>query len=138
WSVRVKKRVRGIDPDEDPSYPAIGRSIKHIDDLASAQGWQLLSSFLSEDPDVALDLLDDEEEEVDAVIKKLGKLQWFKPKDALGTVQKLVDAIEQLPARLPLQPKNRARVLAELKELRRTLQLVDDAGAQFRFYAEFG
>jgi hypothetical protein len=51
-----------LDPDEDPNYPPIGRWIKHLDVRARAQGWQPLSSFLSEDPDMGIDLLDDEED----------------------------------------------------------------------------
>jgi len=89
WNIRFKRRVRGFDPEEDPKYPAIGRSIQHLDTIASAQGWQPLTAFVSEDPDVAIDLLDDEEEikaligrdlkddedEYEAVTKKLGKVR---------------------------------------------------------------
>jgi hypothetical protein len=139
WFIRFKWRVRGFDPDEDPNYPAIGRSIKHLDALARVQGWQPLSSFLSEDPDVAIDLLDKEdEEEVETIIKKLGEVRWFRPEDALASVQLVVEAIEQVPRRLPLQPQNRARVLRELKELRQTLLCLIEHGVLFRFYAEFG
>jgi hypothetical protein len=151
WYIRFKRRVRGFDPDEDPSFPAIGRSIKHLDALASAQVWLPLSSFLSEDPDAAIDLLDDDEDVkallgylpddddvMKAIIKKLGKVRWFKPEDALATVQSLVEAIEQLPRRLPLQPQNCARVLKELRELQQTLQRLMEHGVMFRFYAEVG
>jgi hypothetical protein len=138
WFIRFKRRVRGFDPDEDPKYPAIGRSIKHLDALARVQGWQQLTSFVSEDPDVAVDLLDEgDEEEVEAIIKCLGKVRWFRPEDALATVQLLVEAIEQVPRRLPLQPQNRARVLTELKALEQTLQRLMEHGVLFRFYAEF-
>jgi hypothetical protein len=139
WFIRFKRRVRGFDPDEDPKYPAIGRSIKHLDTLARVQGWRPLTSFVSEDPDVAIDLLDEEdEEEVEAIIKSLGKVRWFRPGDAHATVQLLVEAIEQIPRRLPLQPPNRARVLTELKALQQTLQRLIEHGVLFRFYAEFG
>jgi hypothetical protein len=139
WFIRFKRRVRGFDPDEDPKYAAIGRSIKHLDALARVQGWQPLTSFLSEDPDVAIDLLDEEDdEEVETIIKSLGKVRWFRPEDALATVQLLVAAIEPMPRRLPLQPQNRARVLTELKELQQTLQRLIEHRVLFRFYAEFG
>jgi hypothetical protein len=139
WFIWLKRRVQGFDPDEDPKYPAIGRSLKHLDALARAQGWQPLTSFLSEDQDVAIDLLDEEdEEEVEAIIKNLGKVRWFRPEDALAIVQLLVEAIEQVPRRLPLQPQNRARVLTELTELQQTLQRLIEHSVVFRFYAEFG
>jgi hypothetical protein len=152
WYIRFKRRVRGFDPGEDPNYPAIGRAIKHLDALARVQGWQPLSSFLSEDPDVAVDLVDDDEEvkallgrelrddedAAKAITKKLGKVRWFKPEDALATVQLLVEAIEQIPRRLPLQPQNCARVLKALKDLRQTLRRLMEHGVMFRFYAEFG
>ena len=139
WNIRFKRRVRGFDPDEDPRFPAIGRSIKHLDALARAQGWQPLTAFVSEDPDVAMDLLDEEDEdEVEAIIKSLGKVRWFKPEEAVATVQQLAEAIEQLPRRLPLQPQNRARVVKELKELQGVLQRLIEPGVLFRFYAEFG
>jgi hypothetical protein len=152
WFIRCKRRVRGFDPDEDPNYPAIGRAIKHLDMLARVQGWQPLTSFVSEDPDVALDLLDDDED-LEAVLggpvpddedlekalaRKLGKVRWFKPDDALVTVTHLVEAIEQLPRRLPLQPQNCARVATQLKELQQTLQRLVEQRVLFRFYAEFG
>ena len=139
WYIRLKRRIRGLKADEDPNYASVGRSIKHLDALALAQGWQPLTAFLSEDADVAVDLLDDEDEdELEAILKKLGKLRWFRPADALATVRELVEAIEQLPNRLPLQPKNRARVLAELKDLQHILQRAVDEGTLFRFYAQFG
>jgi hypothetical protein len=139
WFIRFKRRVRGFDPDENPKYPAIGRSIKHLDALAHVQGWQPLTSFVSEDPDVAIDLLDEEdEEEVEAIIKSLGKVRWFRPEDALATVQLLVEAIEQVPRRLSLHPQKRARVLTELKALEQTLHRLIEHGVLFRFYAEFG
>jgi hypothetical protein len=139
WYLRFKRHIKGFEPDEDPNFPAVGRSIKHLDVLASAQGWRPLSAFLSEDPDVAIDLLDDEDEdELEAIIKRIGKVRWFKPEEALATVQESVEAIEQLPRRLPLQPKNRARVVAELKDLQETLERAVEEGVRFRFYAEFG
>jgi hypothetical protein len=151
WRIRFKRRVRGFDPDEDPNYPAIGRAIKHLDTLARVQGWQPLSSFLSEDPDVALDLLDGEEDVQallgylpddddleKAITKKLGKVRWFKPEDALSTIQDLHEAIEQLPRRLPYTRQNAARVVKELKELKQTLERLIENGVLFRFYAEFG
>lgn len=151
WCIRFKRRVGGFDPDEDLDYPAIGRWVKRLDVLACAQGWQPLSSFLSEDPEVAIDLLDDEDEVqallgyvpddedlLKAIVKKLGKVRWFKPEDALATVQRSVEAIEQLPRRLPLQPHNCARVVKDLKALHQVLQCLVDQGVMFRFYAAFG
>jgi hypothetical protein len=142
WFIRLKRRIPGFDPDEDsecPNHPAIGRSIKRLDHLSDAQGWRPLSAFLSEDRDVAIDLLDDEDEdELEAILEKLGSLQWFRPQDALATVEKLVEAIEQMPRRIPLSRNNVARIVIELKDLQHTLRRAVERKVLFRFYAEFG
>jgi hypothetical protein len=151
WRIRFKKRVRGFDPDEDPNFPAIGRSIKHLDALAQAEGWKPLTSFVSEDPDVAMDLLDDEEEVEKllgyvpddddlekAIVKRLGKVRWYKPEDALSTVQSSIAAVEQSPERLPLEPKKSAQVVKDLKELQEALKRLVEHGVTFRFYVAYG
>jgi hypothetical protein len=147
----LKRQVRGFDPDADPNYPAIGRAIKHLDLLARVQGWQPLSSFVSEDPEVAIDLLDgdeeieellgylpDDDDLIKAITKKLGKVRWFKPGDALSTVQELYEAIEQLPRRLPYNQHNAGEVVKELKALKQTLERLKEIGVPFRFYTDFG
>ena len=140
WYIKLKRQIRGFDPDEDspcPDHRAVGRAIKRLDNLATVQGWQPLSSFLSEDPDIAIDLLDEEDEdEVEAILRNLGRVRWFRPEDALATVNHLVEALEQLPRRLGL--KNVARVVEELRDLRQTLQRAVEKGVPIRFYAEFG
>jgi hypothetical protein len=140
WYIKLKRQIRGFDPDDDspcPDHRAVGRAIKRLDDLATVQEWQPLSSFLSEDPDIALDLLDEEdEEEVEAILKKLGRVRWFPPEDALATVGHLVTALEQMPRRLGV--KNVARIVEELRDLRQTLRRAVEKGVPVRFYAEFG
>jgi hypothetical protein len=140
WYVKLKRQIRGFDPDEDsacPDHRAIGRAIKRLDYLATVQGWQPLSSFLSEDPDIAIDLLDEEDEdEVEAILKSLGSVRWFKPEDAKATVDRIVAALEEMPRRLGL--KNVNRVVEELRDLQQTLQRAVEKRVPIRFYAEFG
>lgn len=137
--LRFKKAVKGYPSDEDLKFSAVGRAIKHLDKLATIQSWALLSSFISEDPDVAIDLLDDEDEdEVEEIVKKLGKLRWFSPKDALATIDIMAPAIEELPHRLAINEQNAAKVVAELKAMQAALRAAEKANARFRFYAEFG
>ncbi|MFT3880063.1 MAG: hypothetical protein QM703_10445 [Gemmatales bacterium] len=151
WRIRFKRQVQGYDADEDENYPAIGRAVPHLDLLANVQGWKPLSQFVSEDPEAAIDLLDDEEEIEEllgylpddddlmkALKKKLGKVRWYKPEEALPTVQQLCDAIEEMPRRLSYSPQNTARVVKELKVLRQTLERLKEKGVPFRFYHEFG
>jgi hypothetical protein len=140
WYIKLKRQIRGFDPDEDsacPDHRAVGRAIKRLDNLANDQGWQPLSAFLSEDPDIAIDLLDDEDEdEVDQIIRGLGRVRWFKPEDAKATVDNLIDALEEMPRRLGL--KSVKRVVEELRDLQQTLDRAAAKQVAFRFYAEFG
>jgi hypothetical protein len=92
----------------------------------------------NEDVEALLGYLPDDDDLMKAITQKLGKVRWFKPEDALATVQSSVEAIEQLPLRLPLERQNSTRVVKQLKELRETLQRLKEHGVLFRFYAEFG
>ena len=139
FALRFKKPVKGYAEDEDPTFPAIGRAIQHLNKLATIQSWKTLSSFISEDPDAAMDLLDEEDEdEIDAIIKKLGKLRWSKGADVLKTVSIMAEAIEMIPRRLPLTEKNARKIVAELKELEKALQTAQAKKVPIRFFAEFG
>jgi hypothetical protein len=140
WYIKLKRQIRGFDPDEDspcPDHRSVGRAIKRLDSLGNVHGWQPLSSFLSEDPDIAIDLLDEEDEdEVDEILRGLGSVRWFKPEDAKATVDNLVAALEEMPRCLGLQNVN--RVVEELRDLQQTLEPAVVKGVAIRFYAEFG
>jgi hypothetical protein len=138
--VRFKRQIRGYDPDEVspcPEHRSLARALKHLDTLASAQGWQPLTEFVSEDPDMALDLVEDEDE-AEQVVKKPGPLKWFSATAALATVRASIEAIEQLPRRLPLTGKNTAKVVTELKDIEQILSHAQEKKVPFRFFTDFG
>lgn len=140
--IKLKRKIRGFDPDEESDcldHSAVGKGLKHLDFLANAQRWATLSSFISEDPDAALDLLDEEdEEEAEAIIAKLGKVRWFPAKDALATLDIMIPAIEEMPRRIGPDIRKAPRIVRELKDLQAILKRAAEKEVPFRFYAEFG
>ncbi len=109
---------------------------KKFDDLARRLGVAPLGDFYSDDPnkldgDFDEDFFDDPAE-LERMKREMGPEEFFDPADALKSVTVLRDHLRDNPKELKKSPR-RNKLVDELTEVEKTLNLAKSQGVKFHF-----